>query len=216
VAFLENEVIKYDLALRLAQERSDKQQVAKLQQQGPPPYYGNDVMPKMLTYLNDLNKYRNDQQNSAIVKPKFNIVFDLITSSEYGLYDKVNLFLSRGELETVGIVFPQLWDVDFRKQATRLEVPIYFLMGRHDRTTSPKLTEEYFNLLTAPHKELIWFEHSGHGSWMNESAKFIDVMVNQVLPQDIITKADTYLNKLTKAGLFSGSVSSVGRRMNLS
>jgi len=216
VAFLENEVIKYDLALRLAQERSDKQQVAKLQQQGPPPYYGNDVMPKMLTYLNDLNKYRNDQQNSAIVKPKFNIVFDLITSSEYGLYDKVNLVLSRGELETVGVVFPQLWDVDFRKQATRLEVPIYFLMGRHDRTTSPKLTEEYFNLLTAPHKELIWFEHSGHGSWMNESAKFIDVMVNQVLPQDIITKADTYLNKLTKAGLFSGSVSSVGRSRNLS
>jgi pimeloyl-ACP methyl ester carboxylesterase len=177
VAFLENELIRYNLALRLAQERSDKQQVAKLQQQGPPPYYGNDVMPKMLTYLNDLNKYRNDQQNLAIAKPKFNIVFELITSAEYGWYDKVNLFLSRGELETVGVVFPQLWGVDFRKQATRLKVPVYFLMGRHDSTTAPKLTEEYFNLLSAPHKELIWFEHSGHGLWMNEPAKFIDVMV---------------------------------------
>ncbi len=181
VAFLENELIRYNLALRLAQERSDKQQVAKLQQQGPPPYYGNDVMPKMLTYLNDLNKYRNDQQNLAIAKPKFNIVFELITSAEYGWYDKVNLFLSRGELETVGVVFPQLWGADFRKQATRLKVPVYFLMGRHDSTTAPKLTEEYFNLLSAPHKELIWFEHSGHAPWMNESAKFINVMVNQVL-----------------------------------
>ncbi|WP_339375133.1 alpha/beta fold hydrolase [Stenomitos frigidus] len=192
VAFLENELIKYDLALRLAQERGDMQQVAKLKQQGPPPYYGNDVMPKMLNYLNDLNRYRNDQQNLAIAKPKFNIVFEHITSSEYGLVDKVNLFLSRGELETVGVVFPQLWDVDFRKQATRLKVPVYFLMGRHDGTTSPKLTEEYFNLLTAPHKELIWFEHSGHGLWMNESAKFMDVMVNKVLAQGIISKADTY------------------------
>ena len=179
VAFLENELIRYDLALRLAQERGDQQQVEKLKQQGSPPYYGNDVLPKMLTYLNDLKKYRNEHQNSAIAKPKSNILFDLLTSSEYGLYDKVNL--SRGELKTVGVVFPQLWSVDFRKQATRLKVPIYFLMGRHDGTTSPKLTEEYFNLLTAPHKELIWFEHSGHGSWMNESAKFIDVMVNRVL-----------------------------------
>jgi CubicO group peptidase (beta-lactamase class C family) len=41
---------------------------------------------------------------------------------------------------------------------------------------------------------------------MNESAKFIDVMVNKVLAQDIIAKADTYLSKLTKARLFSGSV----------
>ncbi|HEY9629528.1 MAG TPA: alpha/beta hydrolase [Coleofasciculaceae cyanobacterium] len=179
VAFLENELIRYDLALHLAQERGDQQQVERLKQQGSPPYYGNDVLPKMLTYLNDLNKYRNEHQNSAIAKPKSNILFDLLTSSEYGLYDKVNL--SRGELQTVGVVFPQLWGVDFRKQATRLKVPVYFLIGRHDATTSPKLTEEYFNLLTAPHKELIWFEHSGHGPWMNESAKFIDVMVNRVL-----------------------------------
>jgi len=39
--------------------------------------------------------------------------------------------------------------VDFRQQATRLKVPAYFLMGRHDGTTSPKLTEEYFTALCA-------------------------------------------------------------------
>ena len=182
VAFLENEKIRYDSALNLAQERGDIQQVENLKQQGSPPYYGNDVLPKMMTYLNDLNKYRNEDQNIAIAKPKSNILVDLITSSEYGLYDKLNL--SRGELATVGVVFPQLWDVDFRQQATRLKVPIYFLVGRHDRTTSPKLTEEYFNLLTAPHKELIWFEHSGHGSWMNEPAKFVDVMLKILSTQN--------------------------------
>jgi pimeloyl-ACP methyl ester carboxylesterase len=179
VAFLENESIRYDLALCLAQEHGDRQLVEKLKQQGSPPYYGNDVMTKMQTYLNVPKKYRNDRQNLAIAKPKSNILIDLLTSSEYGLYDKVNL--SRGELETVGVVFPQLWDVDFRQQAMHLNVPIYFLVGRHDRTTSPKLTEEYFNLLTAPHKELIWFEHSGHAPWLNEPAKFVDVMVNKVL-----------------------------------
>jgi pimeloyl-ACP methyl ester carboxylesterase len=182
VAFLENEKIRYDSALNLAEERGDLKQVENLKQQGSPPYYGNDVLPKMMTYLNDLNKYRNEDQNLAIAKPKSNILIDLITSYEYGMYDKLNL--SRGELATVGVVFPQLWDVDFRQKATRLKVPIYFLIGRHDRTTSPKLTEEYFNLLTAPHKELIWFEHSGHGSWMNEPAKFVDVMLKVLSTQN--------------------------------
>jgi pimeloyl-ACP methyl ester carboxylesterase len=87
----------------------------------------------------------------------------------------------RSALNGKSQVYQQLWGVDFRKQAKRLEVPVYFLIGRHDVNAPPKLTEEYFNLLTAPHKELIWFEHSGHSPWMNESAKFIDVMVNKVL-----------------------------------
>jgi pimeloyl-ACP methyl ester carboxylesterase len=178
VAFLENDLICYDFALRLAEERGDTKKVEQLKQQGPPPYYGNDVLPKVLTYLIDLNNYMN--KNPAIANAGFNTLQDL-AGSEYGLYDKVNFV--RGLLDTFGVVYLQLWGVDFRKQAKRLEVPVYFLIGRHDVNAPPRLTEEYFNLLTAPHKELIWFEHSGHGPWMNESAKFVDVMVNQILIQ---------------------------------
>ncbi|MGB5959508.1 MAG: alpha/beta hydrolase [Coleofasciculaceae cyanobacterium] len=179
VAFLENDLICYDFALRLAQERGDTKQVEKLKQQGPPPYYGNDVALKSATYLMDMNNYMN--KNPAIANSGFNTLQDL-AGSEYGLYDKVNFV--RGVLDTFGVVYQQLWDVDFRKQATRLEVPVYFLIGRHDVNASPKLTEEYFNLLTAPHKELIWFEHSGHAPWMNESGRFIDVLVNKVLTKN--------------------------------
>ena len=176
VAFLENDLICYDFALRLAAERGDKKKVEQLKQQGPPPYYGNDVALKFAAYLMELDNYMNE--NPAIANPGFNTLQDL-AGSEYGLYDKVNFV--RGLLDTFGVVYPQLWDVDFRKQVKRLEVPVYFLIGRHDVSASPKLAEEYFNILSAPHKELIWFEHSGHGPWMNESVKFVDVMVNKVL-----------------------------------
>jgi pimeloyl-ACP methyl ester carboxylesterase len=176
VAFLENDQICYDFALRLAQERGDTKQVAKLNRQGPPPYYGNDVALKSAAYLTETFNYMN--KDPAIANPGFNTLQDL-AGSEYGLYDKLNFV--RGLLDTFGIVYPQLWDVDFRKQATRLEVPVYFLIGRHDVNAPPHLTEEYFNLLTAPHKELIWFERSGHNPWMNESDKFVDVMVNKIL-----------------------------------
>jgi len=176
VAFLENDLICYDFALRLAAERGDTKKVEQLKQQGPPPYYGNDVALKSAAYLTETFNYMN--ANPAIANPGFNTLQDL-AGSEYGLYDKVNFI--RGVLDTFGVVYPQLWNVDFRKQAQRLEVPVYFLLGRQDVNAPPKLTKEYFNLLSAPHKELVWFERSGHSPWMNEPAKFVEVMVNQIL-----------------------------------
>jgi pimeloyl-ACP methyl ester carboxylesterase len=122
--------------------------------------------------------YMNADPN--IADDGFNTFQDL-AGPEYGLYDKVNWF--RGALETMDAVYPQLWKVDFRVQATQLEVPVYFLIGRHDVNAPPALTEEYFGLLRAPQKELIWFERSGHNPWVTESAAFVQVVVNKVLPE---------------------------------
>jgi pimeloyl-ACP methyl ester carboxylesterase len=177
VALLETDLMCYDFALKWAQERGDLKKIEQLKQQGPPPYYGKGVALKEATYLMDTFNYMNS--NPAITDDGFNTFQDL-ASSEYGLYDKVNWF--RGPLgETLDVVYPQLWDVDFRTQATKLEVPVYFLLGRHDVNAPPVLAEEYYELLNAPHKELIWFERSGHNPWVNESANFIDVVVNNVL-----------------------------------
>jgi pimeloyl-ACP methyl ester carboxylesterase len=176
VAFLENDLICYDFAMRLAEERGDAQKVEQLKRQGPPPYYENDVALKSATYLMDTFAYMN--ANPAIADDGFNTFQDL-AGPEYGLYDKVNWF--RGVLDTFGVVYPQLWDVDFRQQAQHLEVPVYFLIGRHDVNAPTRLTEEYYQLLDAPHKELIWFERSGHNPWVTEFDRFVQVMVDTVL-----------------------------------
>ena len=47
----------------------------------------------------------------------------------------------------------------------------------------PALAEEYYRLLEAPHKELIWFDRSGHNPWVTESKMFEDVIINKVLPE---------------------------------
>jgi pimeloyl-ACP methyl ester carboxylesterase len=178
VAFLENDLMCYDFALQWARERGDTTKVEKLTQQGPPPYYGRNVAWKQATYLMDTFTYMN--QNPAIADNGANTFRDL-AAPEYGLYDKVNWF--RGVLDTLGIVYPQLWDVDFRKQAAKLDVPVYFLIGRHDINAPTILTEQYFELLEAPHKEIVWFEHSGHTPWVSESDRFVQVMVGTVLAQ---------------------------------
>ena len=38
--------------------------------------------------------------------------------------------------------------------------------------------EEYFNLLDAPEKRIIWFENSGHSPWINERDKFVEEVVS--------------------------------------
>ena len=105
----------------------------------------------------------------------------ILASSEYGLIDKVNW--ARGPLDTLGHVYPHLWDVDFRESAASLEVPVYFLLGRHDVNAPPSLVEDYFLKLDAPQKGIVWFEHSGHSPWTSEPEKFTDAMVNTVLAQ---------------------------------
>ncbi len=181
VAFLETDLICYDFAIDWAQEQGNSDKVAQLREQGPPPYYGDGVAWKQVNYLRDTYGYMN--QNPAI-NTDFNTPRDL-GSPEYGLLDIVNW--ARGPLDTLGIVYQQLWGIDFREDAPKVDVPVYFLLGRHDVNAPAALVEEYYELLDAPHKEIVWFEHSGHSPWVSESAKFVQVMVETVLAQTAAT-----------------------------
>jgi pimeloyl-ACP methyl ester carboxylesterase len=95
---------------------------------------------------------------------------------------------SRSTRGLVGVftnVYPQLNDVDLRTQASELDVPVYIIKGRWDVNAVNSLTEEYFALLDAPHKELIWFEDSAHTPLWDAPEHFTEVLVTNVL-------ADTY------------------------
>jgi len=178
VAFLENDLMCYKFARQWAQERGNVKKLQKLTQQGPPPYYGKDVAWKETAFLMDTFAYMN--ANPAIADNGANTFRDL-AAPEYGLYDKVSWL--RGLLDTMGVVYPQLWDIDFRQQATKLDVPVYFFIGRHDINAPVVLTEQYYELLDAPHKQIVWFEHSGHTPWVSESDRFVQAMVDTVLVQ---------------------------------
>jgi hypothetical protein len=60
-----------------------------------------------------------------------------------------------------------------------LDLPVYFLVGRQDINAMAPLVERYYNMLQAPHKELIWLD-SGHGAGPDE---LLDALVNHVLPR---------------------------------
>jgi pimeloyl-ACP methyl ester carboxylesterase len=78
----------------------------------------------------------------------------------------------RGDNEKIGNVYPQLYEIDMRTDYTDLDVPVYFFLGRHDVNAPVSLVEDYIEALDAPRKEIVWFEHSGHSPWINESSVF--------------------------------------------
>lgn len=104
----------------------------------------------------------------------------ILTAPEYSITDRINL-----------ILFPtfsaeELWEdlkaFDLREAAPRIQVPVYFLVGKYDRIVSARLAMEYFEMLEAPQgKHLILFEHSAHRPFDEEREKFLDVLQGQIL-----------------------------------
>jgi len=170
----ENDIMGYELALQYLKNKGDTKMVETLQRNGPPPYTQNDMVSQYIAYIDVLNDYMN--------APRYKVAIPIIPffATEYGLVDKVNH--TRGLIESFRVVYPQLKDLDFTTQATKLNVPVYIFAGRHDVNAMSSLVERYYNVLEAPRKELIWFE-AGHGLSAENMGQFMDVMVNKVLAE---------------------------------
>jgi len=176
---VENDIEMYDFALQRATEADNTGAVETLRRNGSPPYTRGNLLGRFQAMNAIVNDYMDARAHGE--GTGHNLAFDSMGAPEYGLLDKVYWGLSL--LNTFPHVYSQLNDVDFRTQATELDIPVYFIKGRWDMNASNALTEEYFDILDAPHKELIWFEDSAHTPSWDEPEQFTDVMVNTVLAQ---------------------------------
>jgi pimeloyl-ACP methyl ester carboxylesterase len=109
------------------------------------------------------------------------ILMLMLKQPEYGWLDRAYYLL--GLMNTFNVVYPQLQKMDFRQDATEFNLPVYLILGRHDMNNPSQIPEEYFSLLTAPRKQLFFFEDSGHGMIWEEAEKFHDTLINIVLPE---------------------------------
>jgi pimeloyl-ACP methyl ester carboxylesterase len=170
----ENDILGYELALQYLAEKGDTAMLETLRRNGPPPYSGDSLVMKYVTYIDVLNDYMGE--------PRYALAVPILPffAPEYGYVDKINH--TRGLVDSFNVLYPQLRDLDFTTQASRLEVPVYIFLGRHDVNAMTSLVERYYNVLEAPHKELIWFE-AGHGLNGANLPQFVDAMVNKVLAE---------------------------------
>lgn len=86
-----------------------------------------------------------------------------------------------GSLFTVTTLWPRLADVSFMK-LRRVETPVILFLGRHDTTTDSKLAADWAARLSAPRKQVVWFEHSAHLPMIEEPGRTFAALLAQVLP----------------------------------
>jgi pimeloyl-ACP methyl ester carboxylesterase len=170
----ENDVTGYEFAIDYLTKKGDANTVEILRRNGPPPYTGKNMLSKYVVYLDVLNEYMGS--------PRYTVIVPIIPfiAPEYGYVDKINH--TRGLIESFQVVYPQLKDLDFTTQAAKLDVPVYLFAGREDVNAMSSIVEHYYNILEAPHKELIWLK-GGHGLGAENLDQFVDVMVHKVLAE---------------------------------
>jgi pimeloyl-ACP methyl ester carboxylesterase len=63
----------------------------------------------------------------------------------------------------------------------KLEIPIYFLSGKHDLTVNIELSKAYLEILKAPVKGFYSFENSAHSPLFEEPEKVESIIITDVL-----------------------------------
>lgn len=82
-----------------------------------------------------------------------------------------------------------LWDEvlrsDLAKRVHRLQIPVYFFIGRHDYTTNQDLSRDFFLRLDAPVKGFYTFHDSAHSPLFEEPQRAREILRQDVLAQGV-------------------------------
>ncbi len=154
----EGERLSYEWALERAEEAGDSRSVAKLKAIGRPPYSG-DLRSSLMTQRRILGRYGGEVHRSRN-GGFFVLLRCLLKATEYSWLDRINVF--GGIFAAMRLLWPQILSINLFEQAPELQVPVYFLEGRHDHEAPATLAQRYHETLRAPRKDLVWFEDSAH------------------------------------------------------
>ena len=166
------ESASYAFILAEAERRGHRKAVRELRAIGPPPHAFWDMVVerKWITRFVGIVRGMSLWRFSRIT----------LGGPEASMCDLPNIL--RSQLVTPKVMWQELIAVNLIKTAPALRMPVFFFLGRHDRVVVPETSVAYFDRLTAPSKQLVWFEESGHEPPAEEPDKFNTLMVDLVRP----------------------------------
>lgn len=175
---MKNEELSYDYTLKKAKEEGDVKSLAILEEIGKPikGLYKNNFLKSLVAQRRILAKYGTpNMEGSSMWK---STIKPILFSGEYTLMDIYGVI--RGYEFTLKSMWPQVVKLDFAKNCKKFSIPMFYFIGVHDNTTPKILTKKYYNIVEAPIKDLVWFEHSAHNPLTEETEKFVRVLVEKI------------------------------------
>ena len=175
ISVVDGEIKSYRQTLDRAREKKDSAAIEELEALGDPPSYisleGNwydDFMTKRKWTLHfGLALYG---QSSYRTYERY-----YLEATEYTIFDYLKYL--KGRKFTARALAGDLLSVDLSDTAGDMAVPVYFFMGKYDAISSTTLFDNYVKHLSAPKKEVVWFEHSAHFVPFEEPEKFNAEMI---------------------------------------
>jgi pimeloyl-ACP methyl ester carboxylesterase len=61
-------------------------------------------------------------------------------------------------------------------------IPFFVFQGARDNVTPVAPVKEYFDSITAPHKEMVLIQNAGHNALATKSDEFLSLLVQRVRP----------------------------------
>ena len=168
----ENETFSYTHVLEKAKRENHEKAYKELLKIGPPPW--DD-----LKYDRVHQKYVEAFGGGITRDGKMvnKILLSLLTSKEYTLLDCFRYF--KGVYFSLNSLQAEMRKVDLNEQVDRIELPIYFLMGKYDLTAPYEPTKDFFERIDAPEKQWILFENSAHTPSLEEPDKFREIIMKE-------------------------------------
>jgi pimeloyl-ACP methyl ester carboxylesterase len=177
---LANDSISYYHTLYLADVQRNQKALFDLKKIGPPPYTYKELINQRKWLTKFTRKFNNDYKNAEF---QHNLL-RLLSTPEYSLKDifvmGLDPFFSLKHLWN-----KEYYQINLIEQIPKLEIPVCFLVGRHDYFTPGVLVKKYYDNLYSPKgKRFIWFENSGHQPEHDEPSKFYEVIIEEVLEKE--------------------------------
>ena len=165
----ETDRLFYAHTLDWARANGDDALVERLTDIGPPPY--DDILnyETALSYEQDVYPYDHSVNSEGEGQMSENLIAD-----EYTLVDEVHILA--GFLDTFAVLYPQIQGVDLRDDAIDFDVPMFFVQGAHEADGRAVLFDEWYPTITAPAKDLVVLDTSGHRPLFEQPDEFVDAV----------------------------------------
>jgi proline iminopeptidase len=162
----------YSFALKVARERDNRRAIRQLEAIGPPPHVDGKQFATRVRWATTFGGVATNETYGSLVR---GLVASLIRSSDYSAGDVLRTV--RGVTATQAALLPELAGMDMIRDLPRIDVPVVMAQGRLDRVAPGEAAQQYFDSLTAPSKQLAWFEHSAHTPQLEEPDKFRNLLL---------------------------------------
>ena len=157
-----------------ATARGEAHILAKLRELGTPPFENSD---EVLALERLTNRY-----GGVFHQPprRFAVLIEAIARGLVTPWEVPRLI--RSNEITLAAMHDELRGLDLAQSVPSVDVPVLFLLGRHDRHVDSRIAARYLEVLDAPSKRIIWFERSAHNVPFEESARFREIVIQELVP----------------------------------